>query len=110
MPGEAIYKGATRPAMKFGVPLMPLVALSGVAMLASLWGAVFVGAWTLLVVAACALPGFWWMRMVTLRDDQRLRQMLMAFRLRALDRNRRFWQARSYSPTTPKGADDGWRS
>ena len=26
---EAIYKGATRPAMKFGIPLVPLVALFG---------------------------------------------------------------------------------
>ena len=35
---EAIYKGATRPAMKFGVPLVPLVVLFGGAMLLILWG------------------------------------------------------------------------
>ena len=29
MQGEAIYKGATRPAMKLGIPLVPLVVLFG---------------------------------------------------------------------------------
>ena len=33
MPGEAIYKGATRPAMKLGIPLVPLVLLFGTGML-----------------------------------------------------------------------------
>ena len=28
MQGEAIYKGATRPAMKLGIPLVPLVVLT----------------------------------------------------------------------------------
>ena len=35
---EAIYKGATRPAMKFGVPLVPLVTLLGAGMLIIMWG------------------------------------------------------------------------
>ena len=33
VPREAIYKGATRPAMKFGIPLVPLVVLFGTGML-----------------------------------------------------------------------------
>lgn len=33
MQGEAIYKGATRPAMKLGIPLVPLVVLFGTGML-----------------------------------------------------------------------------
>ena len=110
MRSEAIYKGATRPAMKFGVPLVPLVVFAGVGMLLCLYGGLFVGGWTLLLIAAVLVPGFFWMRMVTVRDDQRFRQMLIAARLRALDRNGRFWRARSYSPHTPKGASDAWRS
>jgi type IV secretion system protein VirB3 len=110
MQSEAIFKGATRPAMKFGVPLVPLVVFTGVGMLLCLYGGLFVGGWTLLVVAAGLLPGFLWMRMVTARDDQRFRQMLLAARLTALHRNGRFWQARSYSPSTPKGARDDWRA
>lgn len=96
--------------MKFGVPLAPLVVLCGAGMLLCLWGGVFVGAWTCLVVAAAGLPSLVWMRAVTARDDQRLRQMFVAARLLAMDRNRRFWLSRSYTPTLPRGADDAWRS
>ena len=37
MQAEAIYKGATRPAMKLGIPLVPLVLLFGTGMLAIMW-------------------------------------------------------------------------
>ena len=33
MHAETIYKGATRPAMKLGIPLVPLVVLFGSGML-----------------------------------------------------------------------------
>lgn len=110
MQAEAIYKGATRPAMKFGVPLVPLIVLCGAGALLCLWGGLFISGWVAAAVLALLVPVFWWMRLVTLRDDQRFRQMVMAARLAALDRNARFWQARSYSPTTFKGASDAWRS
>ena len=42
MQAEAIYKGATRPAMKFGVPLVPLVVLFGTRHAVTLW----VGTWS----------------------------------------------------------------
>jgi len=38
IPLEAVYKGATRPAMKFGIPLVPLVILFGTAMLEGFHG------------------------------------------------------------------------
>ena len=38
MHAEVIYKGATRPAMKLGVPLVPLVILFGTGMLLVMWG------------------------------------------------------------------------
>ena len=41
MQGEAIYKGATRPAMKLGIPLVPLVVLFGTGMLLIMWGALW---------------------------------------------------------------------
>jgi type IV secretion system protein VirB3 len=56
MQREAIYKGATRPAMKFGVPLVPLVVLFGSAMLVTLWGGVLVSWWTVPLVAAARAP------------------------------------------------------
>ena len=73
-----IFKGATRPAMKLGVPLVPLVTL---------------------IALLC-------MRHVTSKDDQRFRQMFVALKLRLHDRNRRFWRSRSYAPTLYGGASD----
>lgn len=108
MQAEAIYKGATRPAMKLGVPLVPLVALFGSGMLLIVWGGTLFSWWVAPGVLLLLLPTLAWMRFVTSRDDQRLRQMLVALKLRLHDRNRRFWQARSYAPTLYRGARDAW--
>jgi type IV secretion system protein VirB3 len=105
---EPIYKGATRPAMKLGIPLVPLVVLVGTGMLGILWGGTLVSWWLALAVAVAIGPSLAWMRFVTARDDQRFRQMFVALKLRLHDRNRRFWHARSYAPTLYRGARDAW--
>jgi type IV secretion system protein VirB3 len=107
---EAIYKGATRPAMKFGIPLVPLVALFGGAMLVVVWGGLLFSWWIAAGVVAATIPALTWMRFVTARDDQRFRQLFVVARLRLNDRNRCFWQARSYSPTVYRGARDAWHA
>ena len=107
---EAIYKGATRPAMKFGIPLIPLVVLAGTSMLAVFWTGLLISWWVALGVVACAVPALFWMRHVTSRDDQRFRQFFVAMRLRLHDRNHGFWHARSYSPTLYRGASDAWHA
>jgi type IV secretion system protein VirB3 len=108
MSGEAIYKGATRPAMKLGIPLVPLVVMIGTAMLLIIWGGILVSGWIALAVVLALVPALVWMRRVTSRDDQRFRQMFVATKLRLHDHNRRFWRARSYSPTLYRGGHDGW--
>jgi type IV secretion system protein VirB3 len=108
MPTEAIYKGATRPAMLLGVPLVPLVLLAGIGMLGVLWGGILVSGWLALAVVLALLPVLLWMRFVTAQDDQRFRLWFVAFKLRLHDRNHRFWRARSYAPTLYRGARDGW--
>ena len=108
MQREAIYKGATRPAMKFGVPLVPLVVLFGSAMLVTLWGGVLVSWWTAPLVFAATVPTLAWMRFATRRDDQRFRQIFLALKLRRIDRNKAFWQARSYAPYPYRGGRDAW--
>ena len=104
MQAEAIYKGATRPPMKFGVPLVPLVILVGTGILVTIWGAVLVSWWVAPVVITTAAPTFAWMRFVTRRDDQRFRQMFLALKLRSRDRNQAFWNSRSYAPYPYRGA------
>jgi len=110
MQGEAIYKGATRPAMKFGVPLVPLVVLFGGSMLLTIWGGALLTWWIAPAVALAIAPTLLWMRLVTAKDDQRFHQMFTALKLRLHDRNRRVWHARSYSPTLYRGANDAWRT
>lgn len=109
MQGEAIYKGATRPAMKLGVPLVPLVVLFGVGMLLVMWGGILVSWWVAAAVVASLGPALLWMRFVTAQDDQRFRQIFVATKLRMVDRNRGFWRARSYAPTIYRGARDARR-
>ncbi len=110
MSGEAIYKGATRPAMKLGIPLVPLVVLIGTAMLLIMWGGALISWWIALVVVVAIVPAMLWMRFVTAKDDQRFRQMFVAMKLRLHDRNGRFWQARSYAPTLYRGGRDAWHA
>jgi type IV secretion system protein VirB3 len=108
MQAEAIYKGATRPAMKLGIPLVPLVVVFGSGMLLIMWGGILVSGWIALGVLVSFVPVLFWMRWLTSRDDQRFRQIFIAAKLRLSDRNRRFWRARSYSPTLYRGAFDVW--
>lgn len=108
VPLEAIYKGATRPAMKFGIPLVPLVVLFGTGMLLILWGGLLLSWWIAAGVVSATFPALAWMRFATRNDDQRFRQIFVAAKLKLHDRNRRFWHARSYAPTLYRGASDAW--
>ena len=108
MQAETIYKGATRPAMKLGIPLVPLVVLFGTGMLLIMWGGILLSWWFAAGVLLALLPALAWMRLLTARDDQRFRQMFVALKLRRHDRNRRFWRTRSYTPTLYRGARDAW--
>ena len=108
MQSETIYKGATRPAMKLGIPLTPLVILFGSGMLLTVWGGLLVSWWIALGVLLALCPALLWMRVVTAQDDQRFRQVFLALKLRIRDRNHRFWHSRSYAPTQYRGARDVW--
>ena len=108
MQAEAIYKGATRPAMKMGIPLVPLVVLFGSGMLLVLWIGTLLTWWIVPVVLFGLVPALAWMRLVTARDDQRFRQMYLALKLRLRDRNHRFWHSRSYAPYLYRGARDAF--
>jgi type IV secretion system protein VirB3 len=110
MLAEAIYKGATRPAMKLGIPLVPLVTLFGLGMLLTLWGGTLLSWWVAVAVLLSIVPSLLWMRWVTQRDDQRLRQMVVVAKLRLHHRNTTLWHARSYTPTLYRGVRDGWHA
>lgn len=110
VPHEAIYKGATRPAMKLGIPLVPLVVLIGLGMLISVWGATLVSAWVVVGVVIAIGPALAWMRFTTRRDDHRFHQLFIALKLGLYDRNHWLWQARSYTPSLYRGASHAWHA
>lgn len=109
VPQEDIFKAATRPPMKFGVPLVPLVVIVGAVMLVALWGGTLLSWWIALIAIIGAIPILVWMRIVTHRDDQRLRQMFLRMKLVMLQRNRGFWSARSYAPVRWRGMRNVYR-
>ena len=108
MQAEATYKGATRPAMKLGIPLVPLVVLFGTGMLLIMWVGSLVTWWIVPVVLVAIGPALGWMRFVTRKDDQRFRQIFVATKLWFNDRNRRLWRSRSYAPYLHRGTRDAW--
>lgn len=113
---EVVYKGATRPAMKWGVPLAALLLLLVPTSIATVWLAFGLNWWIgkqgLLVALPGALlvsTGYLWMRLVCAKDDQRLAQMALAIRLSVSNRARGLYGLRSYSAYRARGARRGWR-
>jgi type IV secretion system protein VirB3 len=107
---ETVFKGATRPPMKFGVPLVPLVVLLLPGFVVGMWLSTMFS-WKFAPVIFGSLAGaYGWMRFVTHRDDQRLTQMVMKLKLDWHCPNRALRQgARSYAPLVCKGGRSVWR-
>lgn len=99
---EDIYKGATRPPMKWGVPLVALVLIFMPTLVLAMWGAVLISLWIAPAVLLVLAPLYGWMRYVTYKDDQRLLQMILRFKLMRTNPNHRLWKTRSYSVHRPR--------
>jgi type IV secretion system protein VirB3 len=82
MAADRVFKGATRPAVLLGVPIVPLVLVEGTLFLLALWLFLLVSGFAALVVAALGMLALLVMRLQTKEDDQRLRQLGLKARLR----------------------------
>ena len=91
-PRDPLFKGCTRPAMMFGVPLVPLAAVSVVVILLSVWTTVF--------FAATLVPIIMTMRQIAKSDDQQFRLLGLKLLFRGVNynHNAKFWKASAYSP------------
>lgn len=91
-PRDPLFKGCTRPAMMFGVPLVPLAIISGIVILLSVW--------TTLFVSATLLPIVLTMRQIVKSDDQQFRLLGLKIFFRGVNYNHngKFWKASAYSP------------
>lgn len=89
---DPLFKGCTRPAMFFGIPIVPLMIVVGVVMLVSVWTTFF-----LLLTLVALLPT---MRIIAKQDDQQFHMLglKMVFRLINRNKNGKFWGASTYSP------------
>jgi type IV secretion system protein VirB3 len=91
-PRDPLFKGCTRPAMMFGVPLVPLAVVIGIVVLLSVWFSILI-AFTLIPIVIT-------MRIIAATDDQQFRLLWHKFWFRVINRNRngKFWKASAYSP------------
>jgi type IV secretion system protein VirB3 len=107
---ETVFKGATRPPMKFGVPLAPLVVMMLPGFIAGMWLSTMVNWRFAPVIFGSLTLAYVWMRIVTSRDDQRLTQMVLKLKLVMRNPNRVLRNgARSYAPVGLRGGHDVWR-
>jgi type IV secretion system protein VirB3 len=91
-PRDPLFKGCTRPAMYLGVPLVPLVVVTVIVILISVW--------TTLFVALTLIPIVIVMRQIAKSDDQQFRLLGLKLLFRGVhyNHNAKFWRASTYSP------------
>lgn len=94
---DPVFKGCTRPAMLWGVPLVAFLLVGGAMLIPAIW-ALLVRPPIGVALLFLMIPVFVSMRVVTKRDDQRLHQLALRWRLVLTQRNRGFWNAHAYAP------------
>lgn len=93
-----VFKGATRPPMIGGVPLVPMVILC-LGTLQPLAFFVILQFYLLALLASILfLTGFIWLRLLSKRDGWRTKQEILRMRTRARKGNAHIWGGISYGP------------
>ncbi|KWF91478.1 conjugal transfer protein TraD [Burkholderia cepacia] len=98
---DPVFKGCTRPAMLWGVPLVSFLMIGGGMLIPAIWALLAsppLGVTILLLM----IPVFVAMRVITRHDDQRLAQRAQRVRMALRQRNRRFWGVHAYVPVRLK--------
>lgn len=95
---DLIFKGATRPAMVLGVPLIPLVAVGLLGVLSTMWALHILGAIAALLVLLVVFMLVVVMRIVSKSDDQKLHQMVLRLQSWTARRNSPYWGVQSSAP------------
>jgi type IV secretion system protein VirB3 len=98
---DPVFKGCTRPAMLWGVPLVPLLLVGGGMLIPAIW-ALLASSPLGVGILFLMIPMFVVMRVITRHDDQRLAQYALRLRMFLRQRNRRYWGAHAYVPVRLK--------
>ncbi|EJE4644424.1 VirB3 family type IV secretion system protein [Vibrio parahaemolyticus] len=89
-----LFKGATRVATFWGVPMMPLMVMFMVVAVSAL--TISIWFWVL------AIPAWFIMAQITRYDDKAFRIWGLWIETKLRNRNKKFWGASSYAPTSYK--------
>jgi type IV secretion system protein VirB3 len=95
---DPVFKGATRPAMIFGIPLLPLIIVGLLGVLGTLWCLQLLGPFSAFTMALLTVAVLVIMRLISKADDQKLNQMLLRMQSIPARRNRLYWGGHSSSP------------
>jgi type IV secretion system protein VirB3 len=98
---DPVFKGATRPAMIWGVPLVAFLMIGGSMLIPAIW-ALLASPPLGVAILFLMIPGFVVMRVITRHDDQRLAQYLLRLRMVLRQGNSRFWGGHAYVPVRLK--------
>ncbi|MEM5295629.1 VirB3 family type IV secretion system protein [Burkholderia sp. JPY481] len=98
---DPVFKGCTRPAMLWGVPLVSFLVIGGGMLIPAIW-ALLASPPLGVAILFLMIPVFVAMRMITRYDDQRLAQYSLRARMVLRQGNRRFWGMHSYVPVLLK--------
>lgn len=95
---DMIFKGATRPAMMLGVPIIPFILVVGLVFILAMWSMLLVGAFWSFCILMVGLAVILVLRYISSQDDQRLNQYMLRFRDISFRKNSAHWNAHSMSP------------
>jgi type IV secretion system protein VirB3 len=98
---DPVFKGCTRPAMLWGVPLVPFLMVGGGMLIPAIW-ALLASPPLGVAILLLMIPVFVVMRVITRHDDQRLAQYMLRLRMVLRQGNRRFWGVHAYVPVCLK--------
>jgi len=98
---DPVFKGCTRPAMLWGVPLVAFLLIGGGMLIPAIW-ALLASPPLGVAILFLMIPVFVVMRVITRHDDQRLAQYVLRLRMVLRQRNRRFWGGHAYVPVRLK--------
>ncbi|MBB5399371.1 MULTISPECIES: type IV secretion system protein VirB3 [Paraburkholderia] len=98
---DPVFKGCTRPAMLWGVPLVPFLVVGGGMLIPAIW-ALLASPPLGIAILFLMIPVLVAMRMITRHDDQRLAQYSLRVRMVLRQGNRCFWGMHAYVPVLLK--------
>lgn len=95
---DLIFKGATRPAMMAGVPIVPFILVVGIHLLLAMWAMMLVNMFVSFVILMTCVMCVLFLRHISSQDDQRLNQYLLRMKSAAGRKNKNHWGAHTMSP------------